>query len=333
MSFTLGTFNCRDFFDDIAPHVIGNLDREGFGAHAQRRAKQLYRRKIEAVAAVVARMNADVIAFQEIEGAQVLDAVSAALPGMRYLPALAGAADHRGIACGLLTRLPVVSHEVHGVGELAFPTFADGDGRPFMGRLHGRRGLLECDIELSDGGLLTVMVVHLKSARPVPRLTESGVSAPINDHYGAAEGATRAMVLRLAEALQVRSRVDARLHRDGRAQIAVLGDLNDGPDSVTVRAVAGELIETPRGRHTDLDALAALDAGVLQHCVRGVPEGSRHTLLHRGARLQFDHVLASRALWRRFRGAQVLNETLREGGDGWREEVDSDHAAVVARFE
>ncbi|MEZ4390072.1 MAG: endonuclease/exonuclease/phosphatase family protein [Polyangiales bacterium] len=332
MSFSLGTFNCRDFFDDATPHVIGNLDREGFGAHAQRRAKQLYRRKIDAVAAVVSRMNADVVAFQEVEGAQVLDAVRAALPEMNYLPAMAGASDARGIACGLLSRFPIRSAEVHGVGELAFPAFADGDPRPFIGRLHARRGLLECDLTLPDGSLLTVMVVHLKSARPVPRVSESGASVHIDDHYAAAEGASRAMVVRLAEALQVRSRVDARLHRDGRAQIAVLGDLNDGPDSVTVRAIAGELIETPRGRHTDLDALAALDAGVLHHCMRSAPEGSRHTLLHRGARLQFDHVLASRWLWRRFRGVRVLNESLREGGEGWREEVESDHAAVVASF-
>ncbi|MFO0629078.1 MAG: endonuclease/exonuclease/phosphatase family protein [Polyangiales bacterium] len=332
MTFALGTFNCRDFFDDVAPHVIGNLDREGFGAHAQRRAKQLYRRKVEAVAAVVARMNADAVAFQEVEGVTVLEAVRAALPEMGYLPAIAGAADQRGIACGLLTRLPVRGVEVHGVGELAFPAFQDGDPRPFAGRLHSRRGLLEVDLTLPDGSLLTVMVAHLKSARPVPRADAAGGSLALDSHYAAAEGAARAVVLRLAEALQVRSRVDARLHRDGRAQIAVLGDLNDNPEAVTVRAIAGELAEAPRGRNADLDLAASLEAGVLHHCVRAAPPGARHTLLHRGAGLQFDHVLASRALWRRFRGVRVLNESLREGGDGWREEVESDHAAVVANF-
>ena len=47
---------------------------------------------------------------------------------------------------------------------------------------------------------------------------------------------------------------------------------------------------------------------------------------------QFDHVLVSRALWRRFRSARVLNETLRDGGAEGREDVESDHAAVVATF-
>ena len=40
----------------------------------------------------------------------------------------------------------------------------------------------------------------------------------------------------------------------------------------------------------------------------------------------------SRALWRRFRGARVLNENLRDGTGEGREDVESDHAAVVATF-
>ena len=167
MTFSLGTFNCRDFFDDAAPHVIGQLDREGFNAWAQKRARQLYQRKVESVASVVARMDADVIGFQEVEGTQVLDAVRAALPEMRYLPAVVGAADQRGIACGLLSRFPITSVEVHGVGELSFPSFAEGDARPFVGRLQSRRGLLECSVALPDGSSLTVMgFCHIGPSQP-----------------------------------------------------------------------------------------------------------------------------------------------------------------------
>jgi hypothetical protein len=87
MDFRLATFNCRDFFDDAVPHVIGQLDREGFGVWAQRRARTLFHRKLEAIATAVARTDADVIAFQEIEGAHVLDALRATLGDARYLPA------------------------------------------------------------------------------------------------------------------------------------------------------------------------------------------------------------------------------------------------------
>lgn len=332
MDFRIATFNCRDFFDDAVPHVIGQLDREGFGIWAQRRARSLFHRKLEAIATTVARADADIIAFQEIEGAHVLDALRTTLGDGRYLPAVAGVADSRGIACGLLSRFPIATVETHGAGELAFPVFADGDARPFGARLQSRRGILEVTVTLPDQSTVVLMVVHLKSPRPVPRVDSGGESAGESGHYAAAEGAARATVMRLAEALHLRSRVDARLMRDPLAQLAVVGDFNEGADGPTVRSVAGELAEMPRGRHADLELSASLERGVLHHCVRAVPPGQRHTILHRGSGQQFDHILVSRGLWRRFRGARVLNESLRDGVGEGRDDVESDHAAVVATF-
>jgi endonuclease/exonuclease/phosphatase family metal-dependent hydrolase len=332
MDFRIATFNCRDFFDDAVPHVIGQLDREGFGIWAQRRARALFQRKLEAIATTVARADADVIAFQEIEGAHVLDALRTTLGDGRYLPAVAGIADSRGIACGLLSRFPITSVETHGAGELAFPVFGDGDPRPFGARVHSKRGVLEVTVTLPDESNLVAMVVHLKSARPVPKVDAGGESTGETGHYAAAEGAARATVMRLAEALHLRSRVDARLMREPNAQLAVLGDFNDTPEAAVVRAVAGDLAEFPRGRHADLELTASLERGVLQHCAKAVHPGQRHTILHRGVGQQFDHILVSRGLWRRFRGAQVLNETLRDGAGEGRDDVESDHAAVVATF-
>lgn len=332
MDFRIATFNCRDFFDDAVPHVIGQLDREGFGIWAQRRARTLFQRKLEAIATTVARADADLIAFQEVEGAHVLDALRATLGDGRYLPAVAGIADARGIACGLLSRFPIVSVETHGAGELAFPVFAEGDPRPFGSRLLSRRGVLEVTVTLPDQSTAVLMVVHLKSARPVPRVDGAGEATGESGHYAAAEGAARATVMRLAEALHLRSRVDARLMREPLAQLAVLGDFNDGPDGPAVRTVAGDLAEMPRGRHADLELSASLERGILHHCVKSVPPSQRHTILHRGVGQQVDHILVSRGLWRRFRGARVLNEGLRDGVGEGREDVESDHAAVVATF-
>ncbi len=330
--FRIGTFNVRDFFDATPPHVIGQLDRDGFSQWAQRRARALYQRKLEYVSNVVARMDADVIAFQEVEGAHVLDAVRTQLGSeFDFQPAVAGRSDSRGIACGLLSRFPITHVESHGVGELSFPAFAEGDPRPFAGRLESRRGVLEVTVALPDGSSLTLLVVHLKSPRPISRVDAAGADLDEDGHYAAAEGAARVTVVSMAEALQLRSRVEARLLRYGRAQLAVLGDFNDGPDSLSVRAVAGELAEPPRGRGADIDVASALDAGVLHHCARALPPETRHTIIHRGTRQQIDHVLVSRSLWRRFRSARALNEELREGGDG-REDVESDHAALVASF-
>jgi endonuclease/exonuclease/phosphatase family metal-dependent hydrolase len=331
--FRIATFNVRDLFDDVAPHVIGQLDRDGFSAWAQKRARTLYARKLDAIAAMVLRADADVIAFQEVEGAHVLDALRAHLPsGGGYLPAVAGNADARGIACGILSRFPITSVEIHGVGELAFPVFAEGDPRPCASRLESRRGVLEVTVALPDGSSLAILAVHLKSPRPLAKLDATGAPVDEEGHYAAAEGAVRTMVVRLAEALHLRSRVEARLFRDAKSQIAVLGDFNDGPDSLVLRAVAGDLAEAPRGRNSDLDAATALEAGALYSCGRAIPPGARHTIMHRGAAQQIDHILVSRALWKRFREARVLNETLRDSAGDGREEVDSDHAPVVATF-
>ena len=113
---------------------------------------------------------------------------------------------------------------------------------------------------------------------------------------------------------------------------AVLGDFNDSPEAAVVRSVAGDLADMPRGRHADLELTASLERGILHHCVKAVPPGQRHTILYRGVGQQVDHILVSRALWRRFRGARVLNENLRDGTGEGREDVESDHAAVVATF-
>jgi endonuclease/exonuclease/phosphatase family metal-dependent hydrolase len=332
VGFSLATFNVRDLFDDLRPHVIGQLDRDGFNIWAQRRAKALYGRKLEAVAAMIARADADVVAVQEVEGAVVLEALRAVLAPQGYTVAVAGAQDERGIGCGVLSRFPVSSTEVHGVGELAFPVFSEGDQRPFSGRLRSRRGILEVNVALPAGGSLCLLVVHLKSARPLPRLDPSGAPQEPDGHYGAAEGAARAMVVRLGEALAARSLVEARLMRDSRVQLAVLGDFNDTAGSVVVRAVAGELAEPPRGRGSDLEATSVLEAGVLFHCARSVPQEGRYTIVYRGQGQQVDHLLVSRSLWRRFRAARILNEYLKDGQAEGREDVDSDHAPLVATF-
>jgi endonuclease/exonuclease/phosphatase family metal-dependent hydrolase len=332
VSLRLATFNCRDFFDDAVPNVIGQLDREGFGIWAQRRARTLYQRKLEAVATVVSRLNADVVAFQEIEGVRVLDDLRALLPQMGYGPAVAGTADARGIALGVLSRFPIVSSESHGVGELTFPVFVDGDPRPFVSRLHSKRGVLEVVVTLPDESTLVLLVVHLKSARTTRRLDAMGEPSDEVGHYAAAEGAARTLVCRMAEALYVRSRVDAWLSRSSRVQLAVLGDFNDSPESLVVRAIAGDLADAPRGRSSDLDAVTALENGVLHHCTKAVPRALRYSLVHRGNPLLLDHILVSRTLWRRFQTARILNEELRDAQSEGREDVDSDHAPLLAEF-
>jgi predicted extracellular nuclease len=106
----------------------------------------------------------------------------------------------------------------------------------------------------------------------------------------------------------------------GEAQVAVVGDMNDGPESPVLRV------------------LRASGEGALFDCTRIVDLSERFSLLHEGRRQQVDHVLATQALFSRLESARFLNSSLRDHGmpgrsvDADAMTVDSDHAALVVRF-
>jgi predicted extracellular nuclease len=117
----------------------------------------------------------------------------------------------------------------------------------------------------------------------------------------------------------VRGLVDDLMAGAGGARVAIVGDLNDVPDSVPLRIVRGD------------------GPAELFDCASGIPSGSRFSAFHDGGALQIDHVLASAALHGRLLEARFLNGDLRPRSpialDG-REapSVDSDHAPLVVSF-
>jgi predicted extracellular nuclease len=132
-----------------------------------------------------------------------------------------------------------------------------------------------------------------------------------------AEGHLRSMVWRAAEALFVRGLVDEIHAVNADRHVVVAGDLNDHPESLVVRTVAGG----------GPNALAA--------CAELVPLAARFSILHRGRRKQIDHVLVTPGLRQRVQTASFLNEDLRDHGDFHDDappSVDSDHAALVVSF-
>lgn len=346
MTFTVATFNALDRLDAA---TLGRdlLDTGETGEAKTREAaaagERLYRAKIRATAAAVRRLDADVIAFQEVHGVAVLDDVRALLPARDgrvsggYLPAIAGPGDRRGIACGLLTRFPVTQVEHHADANLAFPAFVDGDPVPFAGRLGTRRGVLEVVLTLPDGTSLHVLAVHLKSKLASPLVRADGAKHPVATMRDLVEGQVRAEIARLAEALHLRGVVDRTLDLEPGAQLAVCGDFNDTARSLTVRVVAGDGATASRAAYDQavLGARAALAGRALHSCGDGL-RGPAETITWRGVAETIDHVLVSDALWSRFAGADVHNERLGEvsaalGADG-SGALESDHAPLLARF-
>ena len=80
---------------------------------------------------MLARVDADVVALQEIGPAHLLDAVLDRLPSRGgYAATIFGTADARGIRCALLSRLPVLDARVR--TATALPFGCDGNLRAEM---------------------------------------------------------------------------------------------------------------------------------------------------------------------------------------------------------
>jgi endonuclease/exonuclease/phosphatase family metal-dependent hydrolase len=332
MPFSLATFNVKDLLDESTPP----LSEDPVAA------RKLYRGKLEAIAPMLRRVDADVIAFQEVANARVLEDLRALLPprdGVAhggYVAAAAGSPDRRGIACGLLSRFPVVATCDHRPKDLGFPAFRAGDPRPFPEqRVYAHRGVLEAQIALPDGAKLVVLNLHLKSNLPIPLEDERSQMVPFDGHHAHAEGLARSLVTRVAEALFVRRIVDAWLDADPHACLAVAGDFNDTEQSVAVRAVTGDLVlgATQGGGPRQGDVFSGR---ALVPCARAVPAEQRFSVAFRGSVAQIDHLLVTRSLYARFEGARFFNETLLEDlaaqGPGGVGSLASDHAPLRADF-
>jgi len=316
MAFTLATFNVK------------NLLHPGEESVASR---GLLSSKLDGIAETLCQCDADAIGLQEVGPPELLRALLERLPGMRYGEPILGTADARGIRCALLSRLPVLEAKVETAAALSFPVFQVGDPEPFGARIPLRRGLVVARLA-STLGPVTVMVVHFKSPLPVSLRDAAGVAIAPTTPRARAEGVLRGLVWRAAEALHARELVDDILVAKPDAHVAVVGDFNDGPESPVVRVLRGG-----QGDRAD-GAVPVRREGELFDCAAEIASEARFSVLHGGAPSRIDHVLVTESLRARVVGARFLNAALRDHGDfdPEREELptaDSDHAALVVRFE
>lgn len=197
--------------------------------------------KLEGVGRVIRALDADVVALQEVENQAILDRLAdGPLSDMGYTERhLIDSFDPRGIDVACLARVPVsnvVSHQ----GE----RFSNADGTE---EYFFTRDALEIFAE--PGGVpVIVMVLHLRS------MLDGG-----DDH-------------RIAEAMQARRIADRRFEM-GFERLLIAGDLNDLPDSQTVRSIVDS------DRWTDLAEV--------------VPSADRWTFTFRGRRQQLDYLIGS----------------------------------------
>jgi endonuclease/exonuclease/phosphatase family metal-dependent hydrolase len=303
MSLSIATFNVKNLLDP----------RDELG-------RTLLPRKLDEIARMVRACDADVVGLQEVGPVELLQAVTSRLPDLGYAGPIVGTPDARGIRCALLTRVRVVAAGVRTAEALPYPVFYAGDPQPFGARIPLRRGIVHARVEVQGLGEVDVFVAHFKSPLPVPLRDASGAEVEPSCPRERAEGALRSLVWRAAESLFVRGLVDDVLAREPAAHVAVVGDLNDAPDSPTLHALRSE------------------GGGELFDCAAVVAADARFSVLHRGRPKQLDHALATADLHARLVRARFLNAELRDHGpfEPRRAEpmtVDSDHAPLVVGFE
>jgi endonuclease/exonuclease/phosphatase family metal-dependent hydrolase len=197
---TVATYNILNLFDHL-----DDPDRN------DETTKPKPRDEMERVAGVIRRLNADVLALQEVENREYLQRfVDVFLADMAYGEVvLFEGNDDRGIDVALLSRLPVGVVRSH--RHMPFPG-PDGTPRRY------ERDVLAVELRPAGADPFEVWVVHLKS------------------NFGGREAAEP---IRIAESVKLRSLIDERLQRDPGARLLVCGDFNDLWDSTTIRTIMG----------------------------------------------------------------------------------------------
>lgn len=178
--------------------------------------------KAKVVANIVA-MKPDVIGFQEMGSTNAFLELRSALKaaGQDYPHWEHVSGWDTNIHVALLSKFPIIARRPHSSESYLL------NGR----RMHVSRGFLEADIKAPSGYTFTVFVAHLKSKRQVAEADESE--------------------MREQEALILREKIDLRMKANPRANIVVIGDLNDTKDTKSTRAIIG------RGNGTLVDTRPA----------------------------------------------------------------------------
>jgi endonuclease/exonuclease/phosphatase family metal-dependent hydrolase len=167
-----------------------------------------YQEQLQAVAAILGELDADVVILQEVENQAVLDDLNAALDNRYVDTALIDANDPRGVDVAGLSKFPFSSVVSHKDEDFV----VEGTAAP---QYQFARDCLELHVTF-EGKEIVLLGVHFRSKGPPDdpnkRLAEAQRSRAIGDEIAAA---------------------------NPEAGIVVLGDFNDLPGSDPVVAVEG----------------------------------------------------------------------------------------------
>ena len=291
-------------------------------------------RKLNWLGGMVARLGADVFGFQEVWHEAALKAV-VARSGLHLGTVLAPGAQAGAMGTPrlrLATRLAV--EQVESITDFA-P--AEQVQVPEPGAYtRFERPVLHARLRTHQGTPLHVLVVHLKSKRPKYLLDPQGQALEDRDDPQVTARATlRSLMMRAAEAAALRRVVVGITSRQGLyasaggEPLVLLGDLNDGPHSVTSQMIAAtQAVAYDRGAR-DVALYHAWDVATEPALKRDMA----YSHVHQGWPELLDQiwvseefVAASKFAIGDVRRVEVFNDHLQESRERWR----SDHGFVRA---
>lgn len=302
------------------PGRVFYANQEPYGADEQAK-------KLEWLGSMLARLNADVLGFQEVwDESALISAV--ARSGLRYGRVAAPGAEAGAIGTprvGLATRL-----EVEALSSIAEFAPTEQVIVPELGE-HSRfeRPVLSATLRTRHGQLLHVLVVHLKSKRP--KFLQDPDGEPLEDRDDprvVARATLRALLMRGAEAAALRGIVTDLIHRT-REPLILLGDMNDTPHAVTSQMIAATQAVAYDREARDVALFHALDVQTepslrrdlaYSHVHQGWPE------LIDQVWVSEEFVAGSKFALGDVRRVAVFNDHLHESRERWR----SDHGFVQA---
>ncbi|AUH34902.1 endonuclease/exonuclease/phosphatase family protein [Paracoccus tegillarcae] len=304
--------------------------------------EEVYQRKINFTASMLARLDADVTGFQELWAPEALQqALDQA--GMTDSHILLAPPDHTGnrIVCAGAVRRNMLVGDPEWITdfppELVLRSTGDDPQQPAISvGLRGfSRPVLHMRIRPDPSTpVIEIFVCHFKSRRPTEVWRERDwYERDVHSPHANAIGYALSTIRRTAEAAALRV-LATRIAKGTDAPVVIIGDMNDGKDSNTLNV----LTEQPRylttlSRGGGDNALYA--AQVLQEyrSVRDV----YYTHIYQDMHDSLDHILVSEQfydnsrdrLWR-FDDMLVINDHL-----NWADHKTSgsnDHGIVLARF-
>ena len=286
-----------------------------------------YQRKVGWLGSMLARVNADIIGFEEVWDESALHAAVAA-SGLHYARVVAPGAEQGAQGTprvGLASRLAMES--VQSITEF---TPAQCITVPEIG-LYTRfeRPVLHAALRMKHGLLLHVLVVHLKSKRPKFLQDAAGHALEDTDDPAVVARATlRSLVMRGAEAAAMRGLV-IDITRRTREPLVLMGDMNDGPHSVTSQMIAATQAVAYDRQARDMALYHAWDV----QTEPGLKRDTAYSHVHQGWPEMLDQIWVSEEFVASSRFAlgdvkrvEVFNDHLHESHERFR----SDHGFVRA---